>query len=95
MTLQGGSWENKYSYLILLLPSDLLPGHPLAKPNQRAESKRVLGCNPYEPTSQGREPGEDHRVVLAGRWRTFSLPIDPGKMEPSLKVGKLIDQVIL
>ena len=29
------------------------------------------------------------------RWRSFSLPIDPGKMKPSLRVGKFLDQMVL
>ena len=83
--------ENKYSFFTVLPPSDLLLGHPLAKPNQMAESKRVLAIR----VDQGREQGEGHRVGLEGRWRTCSLPIDSGKMKPSLKVGKLINLMVL
>lgn len=62
MNLQGGSWEKKYSNLILLPPAGLSAGLPLA--NQSPESKRDLGCILYGSTSR---TDEGYRVALGGQ----------------------------
>lgn len=60
--------ENKCSFFTVLLPSDHLLGHPLAKPNQMAESKRVLAI-------LGQSPRAESKVkVIVWAWRADGGP---------------------
>ena len=61
--------ENKYSFFTVLPPSDLLLGHPLAKPNQMAESKRVLAIRVDQ------SPRAESKVkVIEWAWRADGGP---------------------
>lgn len=70
MVWQGEIWGNNYPDPSFILPSDLLPMFPLAKPYPKPENKGVQWMWPKDGSLQGHQVGwRGLRVDLEAKWR--------------------------